>query len=85
MASANDSINDLLRPNHVLFGVNSFGRILRLDADTKTAGLGRGVGAIQSTQGWKVSIFILPWSVWQFSCMSILGAPLIQYYTYRSI
>ena len=56
MASSNESINDLLKPGHVLFGINSSGRILRLDADTKSNESSRGV---QSTKGWKVSnVFI---------------------------
>ena len=58
MASTNEPNKDFLRPGHVLFGVNSSGRILRLDAETKIPSLTRGVGALQSTQGWKVSNFL---------------------------
>ena len=53
MASSIESVNDLLKPNKVLFGVNSSGRILRLDADSKTHSNFRGSGG-QSVQGWKV-------------------------------
>ena len=55
MASSNECMNDLLRPGHVLFGVNSSGRILRLDAETKPTSSSRGVHSNPSEQGWKVS------------------------------
>ena len=53
MASSVESVNDSLKPNKVLFGVNSSGRILRLDADSKTYSNSRGSGG-QMAQGWKV-------------------------------
>ena len=56
MASANEPINDLLKPNKVLFGVNSSGRILRLDTECKTYPNSRGIGT-QQVQGWKVRYF----------------------------
>ena len=53
MSSANEPVNDSLKPNKVLFGVNSSGRILRLDAECKTYSNSRGSGVLQ-LQGWKV-------------------------------
>ena len=53
MSAANEQVNELLKPNKVLFGVNSSGRILRLDADCKSYHNSRRSGNHEA-QGWKV-------------------------------